>query len=82
MAKMNYVRILLSLAANKNQTLHQFNVKNIFLHGDLEEKVYMNIPPNFDGSKLARKSVQTREIIVWPKTISTSMVQEIHPFDA
>ena len=46
-AKMNSIRILLSLAANKDWTLYQFDVKSIFLHGDLEEKVYMDIPLGF-----------------------------------
>lgn len=46
-AKLNTVRILLSLAANLDWPLHQFNVKNAFLHGDLKEKVYMDIPPGY-----------------------------------
>ena len=55
MAKINSVRILLSLAANKDSALHQFDVKNIFLHGDLKDEVYMDIPPGFDDSKSAKK---------------------------
>jgi hypothetical protein len=39
------VRVLISLAANLDWPLHQFDVKNAFLHGDLEEEVYMDVPP-------------------------------------
>ena len=36
-AKLNTVRVLLSLTVNLDWPLHQFDVKNAFLHGDLEE---------------------------------------------
>ena len=42
-AKMNTVRIILSLAAHFGWAMHQFDVKNAFLHGSLEEEVYMEI---------------------------------------
>lgn len=47
MAKLNIVRVLLLLAANLDQPLHQLDVKNAFLNDDLEE-VYMEIPPRFE----------------------------------
>lgn len=36
-AKIKSVRVLLSLAVNSNWSLHQLDVKNAFLSGDLEE---------------------------------------------
>ena len=54
MAKMNTVRILLSLAVNFDWELQQYDVKNAFLHGELEEEIYISIPPGFNGNKVCR----------------------------
>ncbi|PRQ41827.1 putative RNA-directed DNA polymerase [Rosa chinensis] len=43
-AKINTIRILMSLAATYDWPLQQYDVKNAFLHGDLEEEVYMDMP--------------------------------------
>ena len=44
-AKFNTSRILISIATNQDWPLQQFDIKNAFLNGDLEEEVYMALPP-------------------------------------
>ncbi len=46
-AKMTTVRIIIVVVAAKGWSLHQMNVKNVILHGDLQEEVYMEQPPGY-----------------------------------
>jgi hypothetical protein len=46
-AKMTIVRAIIAMATTKGWSLHQMDVKNVFLHGDLQEEVYMEQPPGY-----------------------------------
>ena len=48
--KINSIRILISLAIHFNWPLHQLDVKNAFLNGDLEEEVFIDLPLGFKKS--------------------------------
>nr|XP_025703200.1 uncharacterized protein LOC112803971 [Arachis hypogaea] len=54
-AKINTIRVLLSLVSNLNWPLQQFDVKNAFLHGELFELVYIDLPP---GCMIPEKHTQ------------------------
>ncbi|XP_052185306.1 mitochondrial import receptor subunit TOM40-1-like [Diospyros lotus] len=60
-AKLNTIRVLLSLAANMDWPLHQLDVKNAFLNGDLEEEVYIDIPHGFE-TNLTKNKVATGQV--------------------
>ena len=40
-ARLASVRLIISIAASQHWPLHQVDIKNAFLHGDLQEEVYM-----------------------------------------
>jgi hypothetical protein len=44
---MTTVRAIIAMAAAKGWSLHQMDVKNVFLHGDLHEEMYMEQPPGY-----------------------------------
>ncbi len=46
-AKMTIVKAIIAMEAAKGWSLHQMDVKNAFLHGDLQEEVYMKQPPGY-----------------------------------
>ena len=45
--KLTTIRVVLGIVAAKNLHLEQLDVKTAFLHGDLEEDIYMQQPEGF-----------------------------------
>ena len=46
-AKIASIHLLLSMATMRYWPLYQLDIKNVFLHGDLTEGVYIEQPPSF-----------------------------------
>ena len=46
-AKMDSIRLTLSIAETKGWEVHQMDVKNAFLHGDLSKEIYMEKTQGF-----------------------------------
>ena len=48
--RLNSIRVILSIAVNQGWTLHQLDVSNAFLYGELTDQVFMEQPPGYATS--------------------------------
>ncbi|KAJ3686759.1 hypothetical protein LUZ61_015923 [Rhynchospora tenuis] len=77
------VRLILSLAVSSHWPIHQLDVQNAFLHGDLSETVYMSQPPGFVDSAhpnhvcLLKKSIYglKQSPRAWFQKLSSTLIQ-------
>ena len=46
-ARLDTIRLLLALAANRGWQVHHLDVKSAFLNGELEEEVYVSQPEGY-----------------------------------
>ena len=48
--KYQSLRLILSIATERNMAVHQMDVKTAFLNGELEEEIYMEVPEGLTGT--------------------------------
>ena len=47
-ARLNSIRLVTALAAEKGMIMHQLDVTTAFLNGEIEEEIFMEIPDMFE----------------------------------
>ncbi|GAA6016628.1 hypothetical protein JCM10207_000127 [Rhodosporidiobolus poonsookiae] len=81
-AKLISIRVLLSLAAQHRLHVHQADVDKAYLHGSLDEELYMRIPEGINDPSLAGKVLKLNRALyglkqagcVWNHHIHASLV--------
>ncbi|XP_076902971.1 uncharacterized protein LOC143557893 [Bidens hawaiensis] len=72
------INTFFSIAANEGLSLHQFDVKNAFLHGELKEEAYMEVPPGFTENFKAKEAWNDDEEM---KTLKVNLFKEFEMKD-
>ena len=74
-AKMTCVQLFISLVATHNWDFHQLDIMNAFLHGDLQEEVYMEQPPGFAAEEGDWEGLSPSEVVIWLEAESLCLVR-------
>lgn len=72
------IRLLLSMAGTRKMTVKQFDVQTAFLNGDLDEEIFMKLPP---GMNIENKIIRLRKALyglkqsanAWHKKLVTAL---------
>ena len=62
-AKLDTLRVLFTIAANLDWPLYQFDVKNVFLHGEVQEEVYMEAPLGFTSEFSENEGCRLKKVL-------------------
>lgn len=76
-ARMDTVRMIVALAAQKGWSLYQLDVKSAFLHGELNEKVYVDQPRGYELKDHPHKVYRLRKALYGLKQVPRAWFSRI-----
>ena len=79
-AKMATVRTVIALATHSKWAMHQMDVKNAFLNGDLIEEVYMVQPPGYEDPNQPMKVCKLQKALYGLKQAPRAWYGRINAF--
>ena len=68
------IRLVVSLAVQNNWLINQLDISNAFLHGMLDETIYMTQPPGYIDPRFPQTCLQTPEVSVWAQASPPCLV--------
>ena len=60
---MDTIRMIIALAAQRNWTIYQLNVKSAFLHRELSEEVFVEQPKGYDQKDNPHKVYKPKKVL-------------------
>ena len=78
--KLSTVRTILALVAYNDLDCDQMDVVTAFLHGDLDEDIYMEVPPGFKSEKLSGKVCKLLKSLYGLKQAPRQWYAKIHTY--
>jgi hypothetical protein len=76
-AKLTSIRFLLFIVVTFYFEIEQMDVKTTFLHGDLEEEIFMKQPEGYAVKSKEGAGMQAEKVLVWFKIITKDVVSKI-----
>ncbi|MCO5600433.1 hypothetical protein L7F22_054546 [Adiantum nelumboides] len=77
---MTSFRVIVALAAHYQFHLHQLDIKSAFLHGDLDEELYLQQPPHYKDSTSPHYVCRLRKAIYGLKQSPRQWYLKLHQF--